>query len=240
MPDASSISALDARLAALERQIGTLKRLLLVALAGIIAAFGAGAAGAAQKSLQFADAAGRTRVKIDATGFKMYDGAGHSRIEIGFNAPNKPSIYLRDPGGSYVLGAYISTADQPVIRIADSQNSGRAYFGLTADRHQPRIEFDDAKENERLYVGLTQESSGLVRTFSASGSHLTTLGEDQIAITDGNGNDRAFLGTTTEGDGLLKIYDSSTRERVYAGIFTSGDAGFEAMNGSGEATWTSP
>ncbi len=239
MSDASSISAVDARLERLEAQVRGLKRLLLIALAGVVAAIGAGAASAAQKSLTFADAQGHTRVKVDAGGFQMFDAAGHRRILLGFNQDSKPSFYLQDPRGNYVLGAYISDKDQPVIRIADSHNAGRAYFGLTADQHQPRIEFDDAQNNERLYVGLTDQSTGLIRTYTSGGKDQTSLEEDKIWITDGSGNNRIYLGTSDSGDGILKMYDSSTRERIYAGVFTDATSGFQSLDAGGGVTWSS-
>lgn len=239
MSDASSFSGLDQRLERLEGQVRSLKRLLLVALAAIVAAFGAGAASAAQKSLTFADSHGHTRVKIDAGGIQMFDTTGQRRMLIGFNQSAKPSFYLQDGRGNYVLGAYISDKNQPVIRLADSQNTGRAYFGLTADKHQPRIEFDDAQSNERLYVGLTDVSSGLVRTYTASGKDQTSLEQNKIWITDDNGNNRIYLGTSDSGDGILKMYDASTRERIYAGVFTDETSGFQAMDTSGSVTWSS-
>jgi hypothetical protein len=240
MSDASSHSALDARLDGLERQVRSLKRLLLVALAAVLAAFGAGAAGAAQKTLTFADAAGHTRVKIDATGFRMLDAQGHTRIEIGFNSANKPSLYFEDAHGNAPLGAYISDKDQPVIRLADAQGVGRAYFGLTADQHEPRISFDDAHSTERLYVGLTTTSSGLVRTYTSDAKDQTSLEDDKIWITDAAGNNRIYLGTSSTGDGILRMYDGSTRERVYAGVFTDGTSGFQSLDVSGNLVWSSP
>lgn len=240
MSDASSFSAgLDARVEAMERQIRSLKRLLFAALAAVIAAFGAGAAGAAQKSLSFADAQGHTRVKIDAGGVQMYDASGKRRMLIGFNSYNKPSLYLEDAHGNYPLGAYISDKDQPVVRLADAQGKGRAYFGLTADAHEPRLEFDDPQENTRLYVGLTTESSGLVRSYTAGGKDQTSLEDDKISITDGSGNQRIYLGTSTAGDGILRMYDSGSRERAYAGVYTDGKAGFQTFDASGTTTWNS-
>lgn len=240
MSDVSSFSGLDARLEALERQVRTLKRLLLVALACVIAAFGAGAAGAAQKTLTFADAAGHTRVKIDAGGVQMYDAGGHRRVLLGFNSSGKPSLYLQDAHGNYRLGAYISDQDQPVVRLADSKDKGRAYFGLTSDSNEPRIEFDDAAQNERLFVGLSNESTGLVRSFTAGGKNQTSLEDDKVWITDGSGNNRIYLGTSDSGDGILKMYDSNSEQRIYAGVFTDGKAGFESLDSSGEGTWSSP
>lgn len=239
MSDASSFSSLDARIERLEGQIRGLKRLLLVALVGVVAAFGAGAAGAAQKALTFADAAGHTRVKIDAGGVQMYDASGARRVLLGFNSTGHPSLYLEDPHGNYALGAYISDKEQPVIRLGDSQDKGRAYFGLTADQHEPRIEFDDAQENERLYVGLTTESSGLVRAFTSGGKNQTSLEDDKVTVTDGNGNERIYLGTSDSGDGILETYDSTDRERTYAGVFTDGKAGFQSYDTSGTADWNS-
>lgn len=239
MSDASSMPGLDARLDRLERQVHRQRRLLLVALAAVVAAFGAGAAGAAQKNLTFADARGHTRVKIDAAGIQMFDANGRRRMLVGFNNSGQPSLYLQDVRGNYVLGAYISDKDQPVIRLADSQNTGRAYFGLTADKHQPRLEFDDADSKERLYVGLTDASTGLVRAYTASGNDQTSLEEDKIWITDGSGNNRIYLGTSDSGDGILKMYDSSTRERIYAGVFTDSSSGFQSLDGSGSVTWSS-
>jgi hypothetical protein len=158
---------------------------------------------------------------------------------IGLNGSDKPSMYLQDERGNYVYGAYISDKNQPVIRLADSQNTGRAYFGLTADKHEPRIEFDDAQSNERLYVGLTDTSTGLLRTYTSGGKDQTSLEEDKIWITDGTGNNRIYLGTSDSGDGILKMYDSSTRERIYAGVFTDTSSGFQSLDGSGNVTWSS-
>lgn len=239
MSDASSYSALDARLERLERQTRSLKRLLILALAAVVVAFGAGAAGAAQKALTFTDSHGHTRVKVDAGGVQMYDAAGNRRMLLGFNTTGNPSLYLEDAHGNYLLGAYVSDKQQPVIRIADSNDKGRLYLGLTADQHQPRMEFDDAQENERLYVGLTTESSGLVRAFTAGGKEQTSLEEDKVQITDGSGNERIYLGTTSSGDGILKTFDSSDRERTYAGVFTDGKAGYQSYDASGTADWNS-
>lgn len=239
MSDASAFSGLEARFDRLERQVRSLKRLLLLSLVGVVAAFGAGAAGAAQKALTFADAQGHARVKIDATGVQMYDAGGKRRVLLGFNTTGHPSLYLEDGSGNYRLGAYISDKEQPVIRLADANDKGRAYFGLTADQHQPRIEFDDAQENERLYVGLTTSSSGLVRSFTAGGKDQTSLEEDKVTITDGSGNERIYLGTTDSGDGILKTYDSEDRERTYAGVFTDGKAGFQSYDTGGTADWNS-
>jgi hypothetical protein len=239
MSDASSIPGLDARLDRLEGQVRSLKRLLLIALAAIVAAFGAGAASAAQKNLTFADAQGHTRVKIDASGIQMFDASGRRRMLVGFNQSAKPSFYLQDARGNYVLGEYISDKDQPVIRLADEQNIGRAYFGLTADKHQPRIEFDDAQNNQRLYVGLTDESTGLVRTYTSGGKDQTSLEQDKIWVTDGSGNNRIYLGSSSSGDGILKMYDAGSRERIYAGVFTDETAGFQSLDGSGNVVWSS-
>lgn len=241
MQNASSSFSLDERVERLERQIRTLKRLLLVALAGAFAAFGAGTAGAAggQRALTVADATGQTRVKIDAGGLQIFDAAGHRRILLGFNTYGKPSLYLEDAHQNYPFGAYISNTNQPVIRLADSNNKGRAYFTLS-DKSQPHIEFDDASENQRLYVGLTAtDSTGLLRTFTASGSQQTSLEDDKVYITDGSGNKRIYLGTSDSGDGILSMYDSASRERIYAGVFTDGAAGFESYDANGTATWDS-
>ena len=126
-----------------------------------------------------------------------------------------------------------------MIRLADSSDKGRAYFGLTADQHQPRIEFDDAQENERLYVGLTTESTGLVRAFTAGGKEQTSLEDDKVTITDGSGNRRIYLGTTDDGNGILKTFDSEDRERTYLGVFTDGKAGFQSYDSAGTADWNS-
>lgn len=239
MPDASSFSALEARFEGLERQIRGLKRLLLVALVGVVAAFGAGAAGAAQKAMTFADSQGHTRVKIDATGLQMYDAGGKRRVLLGFNTSGHPALYLQDAHGNYPLGAYISDKDQPVIRLGDANDKGRAYFGLTADEHQPRIEFDDAQENSRLYVGLSTSSTGLVRAFTAGGKDQTSLEDDKVTITDGSGNQRIYLGSTSSGDGILKTFDSADRERTYTGVFTDGKAGFQTYDTGGTIDWSS-
>ena len=237
--DASSFSGVDARLEALERQVRSLKRLLFAAMVGVAAAFGAGAAGAAQHALTFTDAHGHKRVQVDASGFQMYDANGHRRILLGFNTSDRPSLYLEDTHGNYPLGAYISDSDQPVIRIADANGAGRAYLGLTADKHEPRLEFDDAHNTQRLFVGLTTESTGLVRTFTSAGKSQTSLEEDKVWITDADGNNRIYLGTSDTGDGILRMYDSGSRERIYAGVYTDNVAGFEALDTSGTATWNS-
>lgn len=239
MSDASSFSGMDARIETLERQIRSLRRLLFVALAGVVAAFGAGAAGAAQRTLSFADSSGHTRVKIDAGGVQMYDAAGNRRILMGFNSSGKPSFYLEDAHGNYPLGAYISNENQPVFRLADEHDKARAYFGLTADSHQPRIEFDDAQENERLYVGLTNQATGLVRSFTVAGKDQSSLEDDKLTITDDNGNERVYLGTSDSDDGIFELYDSNSRQRAYAGIYTDGAAGFQSYDTNGTATWNS-
>lgn len=239
MSDASSFSGLEARFERLERTVRSLKLLLLIALAGVVAAFAAGAAGAAQKALTFADAHGRARVKIDATGVQMYDAAGKRRVLLGFNTTGHPSLYLEDAHGNYPLGAYISDKEQPVIRLGDANDKGRAYFGLTADRHEPRVEFDDAQENTRLYIGLTTSSTGLVRAFTASGKDQTSLEDDKVTITDGSGNERIYLGTTSSGDGILKTFDSQDHERTYTGVFTDGKAGFQSYDTAGTVDWNS-
>lgn len=240
MQDAFSYTALNERLDRLERQTRTLKRLLLVSIAGVIAAFGAGSAGAAggQHPLTVSDATGRVRVKIDAGGFQFFDAAGHRRILLGSNVHGKPALYLEDAHSNYPLGAYISDSGQPVIRLADSNNKGRAYLALS-DKETPHVEFDDPSENERLYVGLATDSSGMVRTYGSGGSEETSLQDDKIYITDTSGNKRIYLGTSDTGDGILSMFDSASRQRIYAGVFTDGTAGFEAYDASGTATWDS-
>jgi hypothetical protein len=238
MADASVFLSVETRLAALERQVRVQKRLLVIAMVAVVAAFGAGAAGAAQKSLTFADAHGHTRVKIDASGFQMFDGSGQRRIVIGFNQVSQPSMYLQDEKGRYVLGAYVSSSREPVFHIADFDHNGDAYFGFTQDDHRPRIDFE-ADGHQRLFVGLSTQSSGLVRTFNASGHEQTSLENDKVWVTDDSGNTRVYLGTATSGDGILKLYDAESRQRIYAGVFTEGTSGFQAMDASGNVTWSS-
>jgi hypothetical protein len=239
MSDASSFSGLDARLERLEGQVRSLKRLLVIALVGIVAAFGAGAAGAAQKAFTIVDSGGHTRVKIDETGFQLYDTAGRRRILLGMDKYGKPAMFFGNEAGYYPLQAYISPKNVPVFYVADAKGNGRAYFGLTSDQHQPRIEFDDEKSNERLYVGLTKDSTGIVRTYTASGANQTSLEDDKVWVTDANGNNRIYLGTSSSGDGILRMYDSGTRERIYAGVFTDETSGFQSMDSGGNVTWSS-
>jgi hypothetical protein len=232
--------SLDDRVSILERQVRTLKRFLFLALAAFVfASVGAGAI-AQQKALTFTDASGTTRVKIDATGIQMYHPSGDRAMLLGFNSSGHPSLYLQDLKGNYKLGAYLSDDDQPVIRLADSNDKARAYFGLTSQAHMPRIEFLDAGENERLFVGLTTSATGLVQMQTASGTTQSQFGDDLINITDGNGNKRVYLGTSTTGDGIFRLYDASNHERIYAGTYTDGKAGFSAMNAVGTTTWASP
>jgi hypothetical protein len=185
------------------------------------------------------DTSGHTRVKIDETGFQVYDAAGHRRILLGMDKFNKPALFFANEAGYSPLQAYISPKNTPVVMIGDEKGNGRAYFGLTTDQHQPRIEFDDSQANQRLYVGLTKESTGIVRTYTASGANQTSLEDDKVWITDGNGNNRIYLGTSSDGDGILRMYDASTRERIYAGVFTDQTSGFQSLDSAGSVTWSS-
>jgi hypothetical protein len=239
MPDASSLSTLDGRLERLESQVRSLKRLLLAALVAVAVAFGAGAAGAAQKAFTIVDARGHTRVKVDETGFQLYDAAGHRRILLGMDGYGKPAMFFSNEAGHSPLQVYISPTNVPIYFIGDANGNERAYFGLTSDKHLPRMEFEDKADNRRLYVGLADDWSGLVRTFTASGANQTSLEDDKIWVTDRNGNNRIYLGTSSSGDGILRMYDASTRERIYAGVFTDTSSGFQAMDSGGNVTWSS-
>jgi hypothetical protein len=238
MPDASSYSAIDARLARLEGQVRTQRRLLVLAMAAVVAAFGAGAAGAAQKAFTFTDTQGHTRVKLDQTGLQLFDANGKRRILLGFNSSGKPSLYLQDAHGNYRLGEYISDKDQPVLRMSDASDKGRLYIDL--DSFGPGVEFYDTTENPRLLVGLASDGSGIVHTITSNGKVGTALEDDKVTVTDSSGADRVYLGTSSSGNGILKIYDSQARERAYMGVFTDGNSGFQALDSTGNATWTSP
>lgn len=235
---------LNDRVEVLERQVRILKRLFFGAIAAFIVVSAAAGAfaqqQAAQQAITFADASGKMRVKIDATGVQMYDPQGKRALLLGFNDSGRPSFYLQDPQGNYKLGAYISNDDQPVIRLADSNDKARAYFGLTAQAHMPRIQFLDANEKERLFVGLTTSSTGLVEMETATGTTQTQVSDSLLNITDDNGAKRVYLGTSTQGDGIFRLYDTQNRERIYAGVYTNGKAGFTAMDASGNSTWSSP
>lgn len=238
MPDASSFSALDQRLNSLERQVRSQKRLLVAAMAAVVIAFGAGAAGAAQKAFTFTDAQGHMRVKIDATGLQMYDAKGRRRILLGFNTASQPSFYLEDERGNYRLGEYISKTNQPVLRMSDSNDKGRLYINL--DSTGPGVEFDDAAENPRMYVGLGSDGSGLVHTLSTAGKVQSAFEDDKLTVTNSAGQNRVYLGVSDRDNGILKIFDSSARERIYAGVFTDGTSGFQAFDTSGNSAWASP
>lgn len=230
---------MDARLVTLERQVLTLKRLLFISLIGVAGAFAAGAAGAAQKSLTFADAAGHTRVKIDATGVQMYGPNSKRAVLLGFNKYGKPALYLQDSRGVERFAAYISTKQEnATLDLSDKQDVDRVY--LSVENSGPALEFDDVNTKPRLLVGLSNDGSGIVHTISAAGKVGTALEDDKVTVSNADGDERVYLGTSTDGNGILKIFDSSIRERAYMGVFTDGNSGFEALDSSGNATWTSP
>lgn len=238
MPDASSCSTLHLRLERLERQVSTQKRLLVAAIAAVVIAFGAGAAGAAQKAMTFTDTLGHTRVKIDATGVQVFDAKGQRRILLGFNSSSKPSLYLQDERGNYRLGEYISDTNQPVLRMSDANDKARLYIDL--DNVGPAMQFDDANEHPRLIVGLADNGSGLVHTVSTSGKVQSALEDDKLTVTNSSGENRVYLGISDQDNGMLKLFDSGAHERVYAGVYTDGTAGFQALDTSGTTTWSSP
>ncbi len=125
-----------------------------------------------------------------------------------------------------------SIAQQTSVSFRDSSGSVK----LSA----AGLYFYDNHGAKRMFVGLTTANTGLVRMFNASAVEETSLEEDFLKIRDTSGTERVFLGTSTSNDPIMRMYDSSHTERVYAGVYTDGSAGFSAFDSSGAAHWSSP
>jgi hypothetical protein len=218
MSETSSFYALEQRIDALERQTHRLKRLLFVFLVMVLALGSAAGTIAQQRALSFSNSTGK--VRVDATGFALYDSAGHKRLTLGFNTANEPGMYIWDKNGVDRLGAYMSAKGQPVFRLTDAAKNDRAFFGLTGDAHEPRISLEDASGNERFYVGLSTANSALLTMSTTSNKEVIRM----------QGSDAPFL----------RFSDGTGTTRGYAGIFTDGSAGFASYNESGTQTWTAP
>jgi hypothetical protein len=239
MPDAS-FSDLEQRLVKLERRVRVQQRLLVGAVAAAIIASAAGLGAAKQKTMTFADAQGHKRVQIDDTGVQMYDPSGTRRVLLGFNKYKKPALYLQDSRGVERFAAYISDQNEvPTIDLSDADDNDRMFLDVSKGG-LPGIEFDDSTKRPRLLVGLADDQSGIVHTITTGGKVGTALEDQALTVSNPQGDDRVYLGISDAGNGILKIYDSSARERLYAGLFTNGDSGFQTLDAGGTATWTSP
>jgi hypothetical protein len=211
----SSFQALAARIDRLEAQTRRLKVLLFVALVAVIVAGAAAGTVAQQRSISFKDSYGI--VKVSADGLYLYDKHNVARMAL-----------------------YISNTDQPVMRLRDRNGKDRMFFGLTGSGDVPRMQYNDPAENERLYVGLTTQGTGQFQTYTAGGTNMTSIDDDQIRVSDDNGKQRIYLGVSSTLDPFLRMYNADSTVRLYAGIFTDGKAGFAAYDTDGTNTWSQP
>lgn len=207
--------SLTRRVEILERRIRRMYAVMFVILTLVLVLGAASATLAQQKALTFRDRYGSLTI---------------SGSEISF----------RDPKGNPVMRFYIADTAQPVMRLNDSNGRARLFFGLTGEHQVPRLSFQDTGGTERLYVGLSTENTGMLRTFTSSGKAQTSLEDTFLRIRDSSGVEQTVLGVSTANEPVLKLFDSNHQERLFAGIYTSGDSGISVYNANGTTTWSSP
>lgn len=225
------------RLRAEGRRFKVVAAISCVALVGLTAV---GAASAAKTSAPFAvvDAAGHTRVRLDANGLHVFDARGKERATVGFNAKSQPVVHLYDASGGLRESMYLSPKQIPGIEQYDQHGNLRSEYDLdTAANESSEIEFQGAEGNDRFYVnggdkpfarfgdpthanrayfGLTAQGDGLMRMYDPKGKEIVSVeGQAQPFMRmSQSGTERMFLGVSTANNGLFTLDDSSARDQI--------------------------
>lgn len=253
---AARVDRLEAQTARLRRDASRMKLLAGLACAALVGVTAVGAAAVTRSAspMAFTDAAGRTRLRLDAGGVHVFDAAGKERIMVGFNTKGQPAIHINDKFGTERQSLYLDSAQEPIFAQFDKAENERAEYYVSNSDGSARIALDaadgtsrffvhaddlpyltlgDKKYNQRAYLGLTTSGSGLLRMRDPSGSELLSLeGQTQpfLSLSQG-GTSRVYLGVTSDEDGKLTFMHKSGKENM---VFQGGAAPFLAMyDGSG-------
>jgi hypothetical protein len=239
---ADRVDRLEAHIARLRRGESRMKliaTLLAAALVGATA-IGATAAGRSTAPFSITDAHGVTRVRIDANGVHVFDGAGKERVLVGFNKSDQPVVHLNDKSGTIRESMYLDAGD-PGFNQFDSKGRERASYWIDtggianmefdgADAklryslqggETPSAKFGDAKYATRFYLGLSTDGDGLLRMRDASGNETVSIEGPStgpyVRISQA-GHERGYLGVDTSSNGLLQLnHPSGDKNVVLAG-----------------------
>ncbi len=210
----SDYAVIGARIAVLERRVRRLKVALAACAVLALAVSGFAGASAQQYALHFQNAYGS--VKLASDGLSFYDRRAALRMKI-----------------------FTDETGRPIVQMIDSAKVPRVMYGLQPSGN-PRFAFNDKSGTERLYVGLTTEQTGLVRTFTRSEKIQSSLEDTFLRIRDTSGIEQLVIGVSSANSPVLKMFDTSSTNRLYAGVYSDGNSGFASYSTTGSAVWSSP
>lgn len=185
--------ALVARLARLEMQIATARRINIILIFGIVAALAA------------------SLLAVRASGFF----GGSERVFVG------SGVVLQDANGVTRGTWEVGDEGTSVLRLHDRNSVPRVKLSVL-DTGDPGVALTDARGRTRVVLGLLPDQGGTLAFADDAGNTRVVLGigpdeSSTLVFVDAIGQTRAGLGVNSRGEASLTLYDDEQTVTVPPG-----------------------
>ncbi|HTW84066.1 MAG TPA: hypothetical protein VMD91_08380 [Candidatus Sulfotelmatobacter sp.] len=164
--------------------------------------------------------AGGQSTTLSATGITVSDAQHRLRMVVGLDDQGRPSVDLRDAGGTLRESMYLFAGSNPTLRQFDSNSKRRLEVRLT-EASNPEVQLLDPNEKLRgaFFIGAS--------------------GRPQLGLYGSDERLRAYLATDDQFP-FLVMNDANGQSRVNIGGFANGTIGMDVRTASNTVLWKAP